>query len=114
MPGLSIGISIIIAVYNDWTALQRCLQSIAQQTTKGDFEVIVVDDGSADAIPEAIRQWTSSLPLTVVREPHGGISAARNCGIRNSTGAVLLFVDADCRLQADCLDALGAAIASSP
>src|SRR5271170_6172996 len=114
MPGLSVGISIIIAVYNDWTALEGCLQSIARQTAERDFEVIVVDDGSTEAIPETIRQRISSLPLTIVRQAHGGISAARNCGIRNSGGTVLLFVDADCRLQANCLAALGAAIANSP
>jgi len=112
--GVSITISIIIAVYNDWTALQGCLQSIARQTDGHNFEVIVMDDGSTEATPEAIRQWTSSLPLTIVRQPHGGISAARNCGIRNSRGAALLFVDADCRLQANCLAALSSAIADSP
>jgi glycosyltransferase involved in cell wall biosynthesis len=114
MPGLSNGISIIIAVYNDWAVLEECLQSIAQQRTERDFEVIVVDDGSTDPIPEAIRQQISSPPLTLTRQQHGGISAARNYGIRNSSGEVLLFVDADCRLQANCLNALSTAIANSP
>jgi len=118
MPGLSVGIgisvSIIIAVYNDWVALEGCLQSLTRQTDGPDFEVIVVDDGSNEAAPATIRQWEPSLRLTIVRQPHSGISAARNHGIRISSGEVLLFVDADCRLQANCLSALREAIARSP
>ena len=49
--------SIIIAVYNDWIALDSCLSSIAQQSGSPDFEVIVVDDGSDKVAPENIEQW---------------------------------------------------------
>jgi glycosyltransferase involved in cell wall biosynthesis len=106
--------SIIIAVYNDWTALEACLHSLTQQTEEPDFEVIVVDDGSNEAAPEAIRQWVRCLPLAIVRQSHAGISAARNHGIRLSKGPILLFVDADCRLQTNCLAALASTIAASP
>jgi glycosyltransferase involved in cell wall biosynthesis len=106
--------SIIIAVYNDWIALDSSLRSLARQTDGPAFEVIVVDDGSSDAAPEVIRQWDRCLPLTVVRQPHEGISAARNHGVRISRGSVLLFVDADCRVQMGCLTALAAIIAESP
>jgi glycosyltransferase involved in cell wall biosynthesis len=106
--------SILIAVYNDWTALDLCLQSVSQQADGQSFEVIVVDDGSDDETPEEIRRWVDCLPLTIVRQPHTGISMARNRGVRVSQGSILLFVDADCRLQADCLSALATAIATSP
>jgi glycosyltransferase involved in cell wall biosynthesis len=106
--------SIIIAVYNDWIALDACLRSLAQQTHGPSFEVIVVDDGSNEAAPEVIRQWVGRLPLTIVRQSHTGISAARNHGIQISRGSVLLFVDADCRTQIGCLAALAATIADSP
>lgn len=116
MPGLKSGISVsvIIAAYNDWEALEECLQSLTRQTNGPDFEVIVVDDGSKEAAPETIRQWESSLRLRIVRQPHSGISTARNHGIRISSGESLLFVDADCRVQANCLAALSAAIAHFP
>jgi glycosyltransferase involved in cell wall biosynthesis len=114
MPLFNIGISIIIAVYNDWSSLDSCLRSIAEQGHGLGFEVIVVDDGSYDPAPEKIRQWAQTLPLTIVRQSHAGISAARNHGIQLSKGSVLLFMDADCRLQANCLAALEAAIATSP
>jgi GT2 family glycosyltransferase len=106
--------SIIIAVYNDWSALGLCLRSLSQQTRGPDFEVIVVDDGSSEAPPEAIRQWARCLPLTIVSQPHTGMSSARNHGIHISRGSVLLSVDADCKMQAGCLPALAAAIADSP
>jgi glycosyltransferase involved in cell wall biosynthesis len=106
--------SIIIGVYNDWIALDLCLRSLAQQTHGPRFEIIVVDDGSSEAAPEVIRQWVRCLPLTIVRQSHAGISAARNHGIQISRGSVLLFVDADCRLQTNCLAALGSTITDSP
>jgi glycosyltransferase involved in cell wall biosynthesis len=52
--------------------------------------------------------------LTVVRQSHSGISSARNHGIRVSSGATLLFVDADCRLQENCLTNLESVVAASP
>jgi glycosyltransferase involved in cell wall biosynthesis len=106
--------SIIIAVYNDWAMLQGCLQSIARQTDGSSFEVIVVDDGSTDPAPEFVRNSSFSYPFVAIPQPHSGIPAARNTGIRTSRGAVLLFVDADSRLQPSCLAALGSTIASAP
>ena len=106
--------SIIIGVYDDWAPLDQCLRSVAQQTNDPGFEVIVVDDGSEETAPEFIRQWTSCYPITFVRQPHSGISAARNRGVQISRGAVLLFLDADCRIQTNCLETLSATIADSP
>jgi glycosyltransferase involved in cell wall biosynthesis len=107
-------LSIIIAVYNDWIALDSCLRSIAQQAGGLGFEVIVVDDGSSDVAPEVIREWAHRFSLTIVRQSHAGISVARNRGIQISSGSTLLFVDADCRLQTNCLAALQSIIAVSP
>ena len=106
--------SIIIAVYNDWTALDLCLHSLRQQTDGPDFEVIVVDDGSNAPASEKIRRWERELPLNIVGQSHAGISAARNRGIRISNGSMLLFVDADSRLQAHCLAALESTAVASP
>ena len=106
--------SIIIAVYNDWTALDPCLRSLAQQNHDPSFEIIVVDDGSSEAGPAVIRQWARCLSLAIVRQSHAGISFARNRGIQISRGSVLLFVDADCRFQTNCLATLGSAIIASP
>jgi glycosyltransferase involved in cell wall biosynthesis len=106
--------SIIIAVYNDWAVLEGCLQSLAQQTNGPCFEVIIVDDGSTEPAPDFVRGSSFSYPLMVISQPHSGIPVARNRGIRNSKGAVLLFVDADSRLQTTCLAALASVIANAP
>jgi glycosyltransferase involved in cell wall biosynthesis len=98
--------SIIIAVYEDWTPLEQCLRSLAQQKDGIRFEVIIVDDGSSTAAPEAIRRWTDFYSLTIIRQSHAGISAARNRGVQASQGAVLIFTDADCRFQPGCIAAL--------
>jgi glycosyltransferase involved in cell wall biosynthesis len=106
--------SVVIAVYNDWGPLEQCLRSLEQQSNGPAFEVIVVDDGSTEAAPEFIRQWLPCCPLTIVRQSHAGISAARNRGVQVAKGTVVVFVDADCRLQLNCLSALALAIAASP
>ena len=106
--------SIVIPAYNDWIPLKQCLQSLAQQTNAPEFEVIIVDDGSTEAAPEYLRSAAPDHPFTVIQQAHAGIPAARNRGIRAAKGEVLLFVDADCRLQAGCLTALSSAIAEAP
>jgi glycosyltransferase involved in cell wall biosynthesis len=107
-------LSVIIGVYNDWSPLDQCLRSLAQQTKTPSFEVIVVDDGSLQPAPDSIRQWSRCYPLTISRAEHQGVAAARNQGIQVSSGQLLLFVDADCRLHEDCLMKLAVRVTDSP
>lgn len=107
-------LSIIIAVYNDWISLSDCLCSLAKQSGGPTFEVIVVDDGSYREAPESISKWSAIYPLRIVRQSHCGIPSARNRGIRASSGQVLVFVDADCRLQTSCLAALATTMEQHP
>ena len=81
-------------------------KSLAQQKDGPSFEMVVVDDGSRDPAPEFVANWSRVFPITVVRQEHAGISVARNKGIQTSIGTVLVFIDADCRMQAGCLTAL--------
>jgi glycosyltransferase involved in cell wall biosynthesis len=106
--------SIVVPVYNDWVPLDQCLKSLAAQTASPSFEVIVVDDGSKQTAPALFNSSQYGCPLTVVRQAHTGIPAARNHGIRISKGTVLLFVDADCRLDSNCLANLNSTISRSP
>jgi glycosyltransferase involved in cell wall biosynthesis len=106
--------SIIIAVYNDWAPLDHTLRSLAQQESRASFEAIVADDGSSEAAPEFIRKWAECYPLTIIRQSHAGISTARNRGVQASKGKILMFVDADCRLDSNCLAALAATVADFP
>jgi glycosyltransferase involved in cell wall biosynthesis len=106
--------SIIIGAYNDWAALTSCLRSFAQQTSPPNFEVILIDDGSAQPAPDFIRDWNNHYPLTIVRQPHAGVSAARNRGAQISKGPILVFADADSRFDVNCLQALASTIANHP
>jgi glycosyltransferase involved in cell wall biosynthesis len=107
-------ISIIIAVYNDWMPLAGCLRSLAEQKAGPPFEVIIADDGSNEPAPDSIHEWATRYSLKVIRLPHSGISTARNRATQISEGAILLFMDADCRLHPDCLSNLALAIAEAP
>jgi GT2 family glycosyltransferase len=107
-------LSIIIAVCDDWAPLDQCLRSLEQEASGPGFEVIVTDDGSSEAAPDFIRGWAKSYPLTIIRQAHAGISIARNRGVLESKGSVLLFVDADCRFQPGCLASLAATIRDFP
>src|SRR5271166_2003668 len=107
-------VSIIIAVYNDWKPLVRCLCSLAEQIEAPTFEVIIVDDGSSEPASEQILEWNHPLALISLRQPHQGISSARNLGVRASKSSLLLFADADCRFHWNALAALTSTIRSSP
>jgi glycosyltransferase involved in cell wall biosynthesis len=107
-------LSIIIAIYNDWVPLEECLRSVASQETRLSFEVILVDDGSSDNGVQSFVWPLGPSSLRIVRQQHLGISAARNRGIKVSQGSILLFIDADSRLQRNCLAALESAIIRHP
>jgi glycosyltransferase involved in cell wall biosynthesis len=98
-------ISVIIPNHNGEETIGRCLDAaFASQYSK--FEVIVVDDCSADSSPDIIAQY----PCKLFRlEEHGGASKARNTGARNSSGEVLFFLDNDCLLLSDTLAKVAAA-----
>jgi glycosyltransferase involved in cell wall biosynthesis len=83
-------ISVVIPAYNAAHFLPRCLNSVFAQTLQP-AEVIVVDDGSADDTAEIARK----LGARVVSRPNGGLSAARNTGIHNSSSEWVALLDAD-------------------
>jgi glycosyltransferase involved in cell wall biosynthesis len=106
--------SVIIAVYNDWGALDYCLRALGRQENAPSFEVIVVDDGSDASAPESLRLSNPQFPLMFLRQAHAGIATARNFGVQDATGSVLVFTDADCEMRPDCLSILHAATLNFP
>ncbi len=89
-------ISIVLPAYNSSETLGRAIESVVQQTT-GDWELIVVDDGSTDATPEITAHYRQQIGerLTALRQANGGPSAARNAGIDRARGRYVCFLDAD-------------------
>jgi len=85
-------VSCIIPVYNGERFIAAAAESILGQT-HGPIEIIVVDDGSADGTGEVLEQFSGHL--RVITQPNAGHAAARNTGIRASTGELIAFLDAD-------------------
>jgi glycosyltransferase involved in cell wall biosynthesis len=99
-------LSLVIAAYNDWAALEICLASVASQRNAPQFEVLVVDDGSTSEAPATISDQSRHFELRVFRQPHAGIAVARNRGVQEARGDVVLFTDCDCVLDPDCFHEL--------
>lgn len=93
-------LSVVIATRDRAAALERALDSLAAQTAAGEFEVVVVDNGSADRTPEVARAASARLPLMALSEPAPNRGAARNRGIAAARGELVLFVDDDVWLPA--------------
>lgn len=89
-------ISVIIPVYNAAAYLKECLLSVLTQCYYGEIEIIAVNDGSTDGSDIILRDFYHSYPcVRVIDRPNGGLSAARNTGLRESNGDVVIFLDAD-------------------
>ncbi len=99
-------VSVIVAAYNAEKYLRETLDSLFCQSMK-DYEVIVVDDGSADGTGEILAEYGRNYPaLRVIRQENKGPSAARNTGLAAASGEYVYFFDADDILEPDALDAL--------
>ena len=90
-------ISIIIPAYNAELFLERCLSSVYQTTLPEHcFEVIAINDGSKDNTYGILQLYQEKHPnFKVINQPNGGVSVARNNGIKASNGDYALFLDAD-------------------
>lgn len=93
-------LSVIVPTYNRKAVLLKVLEAYAGQTAPQEIcELLVVDDGSTDGTSETVREWTekSSPPFLVrcLRQQNKGLAAARNHGIREARGGVVLFADDD-------------------
>lgn len=92
---MEIKLSIIIPCYGVETYLDRCMKSIVNQTIK-DIEIILVDDGSPDRVPEICDRWATKDPrIKVIHKKNGGLGFARNSGLEVATGEYVAFVDSD-------------------
>jgi glycosyltransferase involved in cell wall biosynthesis/predicted NUDIX family NTP pyrophosphohydrolase len=96
-------ISVIIPCYNLGIYLDEAVQSVLAQTMHA-FEIIIVDDGSTDKATCALLNNFNRPKTRLVRQENKGLAAARNRGIRESTGRYICCLDADDRLQPEFLE----------
>ncbi|MCD8291105.1 MAG: glycosyltransferase [Prevotella sp.] len=104
--------SIIVPLYNKETTIKRTIDSVLKQTCQ-DFEIVVVDDGSKDN-GASIAQEIDDNRITVIRQPNGGVSAARNKGIEHAKGQFITFIDADDEYAPEHLETLKHLIENYP
>lgn len=88
-------ISIVIPVYNVERYLDRCIQSVVNQTYKK-IEILLIDDGSTDRSGKKCDEWEKKDDrIKVIHKENGGLGSARNVGIKIATGDYIGFVDSD-------------------
>lgn len=103
-------ISIIVPIYNTEKYLEKCLESIQNQTFT-DFEVIMVDDGSTDISAEICKNFANEdSRYKYFYKDNGGEGSARNYGLSKVTGNYITFVDSDDYVAYDYLEVLSADI----
>ncbi|NJK63666.1 MAG: glycosyltransferase family 2 protein [Synechococcaceae cyanobacterium SM2_3_1] len=90
-------LSVIIPTYNRFPILQKCLGALKRQAPGeySSYEVIVVDDGSSDATVPWLEREAPLPQLRLIQQEHRGPAAARNLGLSQAQGSVIIFIDSD-------------------
>jgi len=86
-------ISVVMPLYNKEREVSRAIKSVLNQTIK-DFKLIVVNDGSTDKGPDVVRSINDPR-IMLIEQENGGVSAARNRGIKETRSELIAFLDAD-------------------
>ena len=99
-------LSVIVPIYNVEDYLNRCVDSIINQTYKN-LEIILVDDGSPDNCPQMCDDYAKKdSRIRVVHKENGGLSDARNAGMKVATGEYVSFIDSDDYISLDFYETL--------
>lgn len=88
-------VSVIVPVYNQERYLEECISSIRRQTL-AEMECLIINDGSSDSSGEIARRFSEAdSRIRYFEQKNGGVSSARNLGMRRASGRYLCFVDGD-------------------
>ena len=88
-------VSVVVPIYNVEQYLNKCIDSIVNQTYK-DLEIILVDDGATDSGPSICDKWKEKDDrVIVIHKENGGLSSARNAGLEIASGDYIMFEDSD-------------------
>ena len=108
--------SILVPVYNVEKYLEQCVDSLLNQTYKGEYEIILVDDGSTDSSGTICDRYAENNPdrIKVVHKENGGHTSARLEAIKNATGEYSLFCDSDDFVENNLLKTIDNVINQNP
>lgn len=99
-------VSVIVPIYNVEKYLDNCVNSIRNQTYQN-LEIILVDDGSPDNCPKMCEEYERNDPrIRVIHKPNGGLSDARNFGIKEAKGKYITCIDSDDYVSRDFIEYL--------
>lgn len=99
-------ISFIVPVYNVEAYLHQCVDSIINQTS-GDWELILIDDGSCDGCPQICDEYAwQDNRIKVIHQSNQGVAVARNVGLDVATGEWIWFVDSDDWIESEAVSIL--------
>lgn len=88
-------ISVVVPIYNVFSYLQKCVESVLVQSFE-DFELLLIDDGSTDGSGElADKLAVDDARVKVFHKTNGGLSDARNYGVKHAIGKYVTFIDSD-------------------
>ena len=104
--------SVVMPVWNRAQFVAGAIESVLAQTAR-DFELLVVDDGSTDAIEDAVKPFLSQPSVRLLRRPHRGVCAARNAGIAAAAGSTIAYLDSDNRWHPEFLERMAGALDAS-
>ena len=104
-------VSVVVPVYNSVTFIEKCLESVIQQTMTDNVECILVDDCGRDNSMQIAERfivgYDGNIAFRILHQTHNqGPSAARNRGIREATGEYVFFLDSDDCISPDCIEQL--------
>lgn len=90
-------VSVCISIYNSEKHLDRCLESISNQTLGDELEIVLVDDGSTDSSFQIMLNFKEKYPnrVKIIQQENKGLAQGRQTGINNASGEYLAFIDTD-------------------
>lgn len=87
-------ISVIVPLYNKAATIERCIKSVLAQTYD-DWELLIIDDGSTDDSSKIVEKYSDNKKIHYHYKKNGGVSSARNSGIKLAKGEWITYIDAD-------------------
>lgn len=102
----NIDLSIVVPVYNYVDIIESNIDSILNQKTEYNYQLIIVDDGSTDGAADVLKRYADNPKVKLIFQKNAGIGAARNAGINNADGKYLMFVDCDDIVHDDIVETL--------